>query len=187
MPDGEQQERKPLRKLNGAAAERYRSNKDQMEYFLGILHGGTTGDTAVNYVIKNGFAKAGKRGPNASDLCSRIEGVRSLRKELELHRDEPVLAAQKGKSFEILRWGYVVKTGDVFTVERNDSTLKIVPYGRDLLAINTGDNHWGYDKTIYDRIYELRMNLPFQPKFKHVFGDDAEKAIKEIEKKCADL
>ncbi len=176
----------PLRKLNGAAAEAYRSRKEQMEYFLRVLNGGTTGDVAVDYVIKNGLAKAGNNAPNASDICSRIEGVRSLRKELELHRKEQVLAVQKTGSFEIFRWGYVVKTGDVFAVERNDSTLKMVPYGRKLLAINTGDSHMGHDKTIYNGIYELRMNLPFQRHFKHVFGEDAEKTIKEITEKYVD-
>ena len=134
---------KEMRKLSGAAAERYRNNKDQMEYFLRILNGGTTGDTAVDYVIKSGLAKVGNKKPNASDICSRIEGVRSLRKELELHREEEVLAEYKTDGCTIFRWGYVVKTGDVFSVEKNPAGFKIGPQTSKMLAINTGDNHWG--------------------------------------------
>jgi hypothetical protein len=186
MQTKKEEPRTPVKGLEGLPAERYCNKKDQFAYFLDVITGGaTTGDAAVDYVIKDGFAKGGKR-PDLSAMQSNVEGVRSLRKELELHRDEQVLAVQKSDAFEIFRWGYVVKTGDVFVLERNDSTLKTVPYGREMLAINTGDSHWGYDKTIYNRIYELRMNLPFQRHFKHVFGKDAEKTIKEITEKYVD-
>jgi len=161
------------------------TKEGQFAYFLDVLIGNaSTGDAAADFVIKDGFAKGGKR-PDLSAIHSKVEGVRKLRKELEANRGRPVLAQYGDGSEGVfpVRWGTVAKKGDVLLVESRSVSLDLGAYKGGALNINTDGFHRGYDMALYARMYELNSNLPFIFYSGHLFGKKAEGTIKVLEEK----